>query len=174
MRACVQSVLFFNSFASWVPSLCSVLCIVVWACPCVCLFVRSSVYLSVCTHTRVLAGRKTDSYTESARNQSCSNGWWELENCNYFFFVLSFFLCMHAICLSVCLPAWMYTHMIVRMKARAHTYQPPDRQKVWLSDRQTDRQTDPTRMYYEKEPASQSCCMRFLARLISSKCKGTT
>ena len=54
---------------------------------------------------------------------------------------------MHAVCLS----AWRYTYMIVRMHARAHTYQPTDRQTESLTVRQSDRQTPPACIMRKKE-----------------------
>ena len=110
----------------------------------VCLSVR----LSICLDAHPQFGRQKDRQLHRQRGKSIDRAALAGERkLQIFVFFLSFCACMQ----SVCLPAWRYTHMIVRMHARAHTYQPTDRQTNRKSDCQTVWQTDPTRMYYEKK-----------------------
>ena len=141
--ACVRAVCFVFKYFSFLGSFFVLCCmhsglglsVRLSVCPFVC--------LSVCLHAHPQFGRQKDRQLHRQREKSIVQQWLvRVRKLQLFFSFLSFFLCMHAICLSVCLPAWMYTHMIVRMKACAHTYQPPDRKSDCQTDRLTDRLAD--------------------------------
>ena len=103
-------------------------------CPYVC--------LSVCLHAHPQFGTQKDRQLHRQRGKSIVQHWLvRVRKLQLFIFFLSFCACMQ----SVCLFTWIYTHMIVRMHAHAHTYQPTDRQTESLTVRQTDRQTPPER-----------------------------